>query len=174
LVSPDAGRAELQRLIDIIIATVERESWMVNGTGEGEIHALEPAMLIVSQTDRVHRRLVSLLGELRRTKTSIEQTRSQQPTSQTPVTRALRLNNAANSTPENRKILEQALRQSVDWNVGDKGVPRDDVFLHVLSDRVLVRHTPAVVRQVEGAIEEVALTPPRARPRQFGRGRGGF
>jgi hypothetical protein len=131
-------------------------------------------MLIVAQTQRVHRRFDSLLADLRRTKNSIEQTRSQQPTSQTPVTRALRLNNAANSTPDNRKILEQALRQSVDWNVGDKGVPRDDVFLHVLSDRVLVRHTPAVVRQVEEAIQEVALTAPRARPRQFGGGRGGF
>src|SRR5690606_26519825 len=42
--------ADFNPLIDVIIATVESDSWLENGTGEGEVQPLSPGMLVVAQT----------------------------------------------------------------------------------------------------------------------------
>lgn len=54
-------------LIDLIVSTIERESWMENGTGEGEIQPFPSNnSLVVSQTQRVHQQISDLLEQLRR------------------------------------------------------------------------------------------------------------
>ena len=173
LVGPDASRSELDRLIAIIVASIEHESWMENGTGEGEINSFAPAMLVVSTTHRVHQQLERLLDNLRRTKAAIETDNAaeREAASHRPVTRAIRVREASNSTPENRTVLENALRHSVDWQAEGDEISQDDVFLHVMSDRVLVRHVPAVIRQVELAIREIS--PPASQTSGGGRGGGG-
>ncbi|HEX6963589.1 MAG TPA: hypothetical protein VF175_17105 [Lacipirellula sp.] len=62
-----AAAADFDSLIDLIVSTVEHESWMENGTGEGEIQPFPTNLsLVVSQTQRVHEQIADLLEQLRR------------------------------------------------------------------------------------------------------------
>jgi general secretion pathway protein D len=62
-----AASADFDSLIDLIVSTVEHESWMENGTGEGEIQPFPTNLsLVVSQTQRVHEQIADLLEQLRR------------------------------------------------------------------------------------------------------------
>ncbi len=59
--------ADFDSLIDLIVSTIERDSWMENGMGSGEIQPF-PAnkSLVISQTQRVHHEIGDLLEQLRR------------------------------------------------------------------------------------------------------------
>jgi hypothetical protein len=163
--------ADFDTLIDVIVSSVDHESWQENGKGEGEIHAFPPGMIVISQTSRVHEQVQRLLRNLRSGKTQVEEKRAgeREAAAKRPMTRAIRVYDASLAEPQNRKVIQQALQQSVDWKADGDEVAEDDVFLHVLQDRVLVRHLPAVVRQVEVAIREIA--PPI--PGMYGGGGGG-
>ncbi|BBO30570.1 hypothetical protein [Lacipirellula parvula] len=59
--------SDFDPLIDLIVATIEHESWMENGTGEGEIQPFPSNnSLVISQTKRVHEQISDLLEQLRR------------------------------------------------------------------------------------------------------------
>ena len=59
--------AAFDSLIDLIVSTIEHESWMENGTGEGEIQPFPVNLsLVISQTQRVHEQVSDLLQQLRR------------------------------------------------------------------------------------------------------------
>ncbi len=63
----------MDQVIDLIIATVSHDSWMENGTGEGEIQPFPTnASLVISQTQRVHMQVAALLDQLRKLKTKVE------------------------------------------------------------------------------------------------------
>jgi hypothetical protein len=54
-------------LIDLIVTTIEHDSWMENGTGEGEILPIPANVsLVISQTQRVHEQITDLFAQLRR------------------------------------------------------------------------------------------------------------
>ncbi len=62
-----AANADFDSLIDLIVSTVEHDSWMENGTGEGEIQPFPTNLsLVISQTQRVHEQISDLLEQLRR------------------------------------------------------------------------------------------------------------
>jgi general secretion pathway protein D len=62
-----AASADFDSLIDLIISTVEHDSWLENGTGEGEIQPFPNNLsLVISQTQRVHEQIADLLEQLRR------------------------------------------------------------------------------------------------------------
>jgi general secretion pathway protein D len=62
-----AASADFDSLIDLIVSTVEHDSWMENGTGEGEIQPFPTNLsLVISQTQRVHEQVADLLEQLRR------------------------------------------------------------------------------------------------------------
>ena len=62
-----AAAADFDSLIDLIVSTVEHESWMENGTGDGEIQPFPTNLsLVISQTQRVHEQIADLLEQLRR------------------------------------------------------------------------------------------------------------
>jgi len=167
-----SGAADFDTLIDVIVSSVEHESWQENGKGEGEIHAFPPGMIVISQTARVHEQIQRLLDDLRRGKAEVEKATvsEREAAAKRPMTRAIRIYDAALAEPQNRKVIQQALQQSVNWKTDGDEVADDDVFLHVLQDRVLVRHLPAVVRQVEIAVREIA---PPMQGMYGGGGRGG-
>ncbi len=61
-----AANADFDSLIDLIVSTVEFDSWMENGTGEGEIRPFPTNLsLVISQTQRVHEQIADLLEQLR-------------------------------------------------------------------------------------------------------------
>lgn len=64
-------RADADRFIDMLIACIEHDSWMENGTGDGKLRYVHPGMLVVSQTRDVHRQIVMLLQRLRETRRAI-------------------------------------------------------------------------------------------------------
>ncbi len=62
-----AAAADFDSLIDLIVSTVEFDSWMENGTGEGEIRPFPTNLsLVISQTQSVHEKVADLLEQLRR------------------------------------------------------------------------------------------------------------
>ncbi len=62
-----AANADFDSLIDLIVSTVEHDSWMENGTGEGDIQPFPTNLsLVISQTQRVHEQIADLLEQLRR------------------------------------------------------------------------------------------------------------
>lgn len=62
-----AASADFDSLIDLITSTVAHDSWMENGTGEGEIQPFPTNLsLVISQTQPVHEQIADLLEQLRR------------------------------------------------------------------------------------------------------------
>lgn len=62
-----AASADFDSLIDLIVSTIEYDTWMENGSGEGEIQPFPTNLsLVVSQTQRVHEQIADLLEQLRR------------------------------------------------------------------------------------------------------------
>ena len=62
-----AANADFDSLIDLIVGTVEHDTWMENGTGEGEIQPFPTNLsLVISQTQSVHEKVADLLEQLRR------------------------------------------------------------------------------------------------------------
>ena len=62
-----AANADFDSLIDLIVSTVEYDSWMENGTGQGEIQPFPTNLsLVISQTQPVHEQIADLLEQLRR------------------------------------------------------------------------------------------------------------
>jgi hypothetical protein len=144
--------ADFDQLIDVIVATVDHESWMENRTGEGEIQPFSPGMLVVTQTRRTHSRVEALLELLRETKQAVaaDLAGRSKEASRRPVTRAIELDDEViASCPEARKTIQNVLQNSVNWSLVVEGATADELFLKVLPHRILVRHAPQVVRQVE-------------------------
>lgn len=144
-----------ETLLDIIVSTVECDSWQENGTGEGEIQSFQPGMFVVSQTQRVHEKVVDLLAEMRRVKSEIEAAGPAESTVQRPVTRAFRiLGKDFTEAESSRASLRNAILRTVDWEKAGAELTDKDVFLEVFPNRVVVRHFPNVVRDVERALEK--------------------
>lgn len=59
-------------IVDVITRCIERDSWVANKTGEGEICVVEPGAMVVTQTQRVHREIERLLATIRRVKLAID------------------------------------------------------------------------------------------------------
>jgi len=158
-------------LIDILVSSVDKDGWQVNGTGEGEMHPYPPGMLVVTNTPVVHTRLERLLTDMRRVKGDIEASGSGIRTAEAkPITRGIPLKTeAVGDSDANRELVRNAIVKSVDWGgADDEGT---DMFLYVLPERVLVRHQPHVVRQVELVMANMGA---QAEQKPSGGGRGGF
>lgn len=161
-------------LQDIIVSTVEHDSWTKNGTGEGEILQFGPGMFVVGQTHRVHEQIEELLGEMRRVKGEIDATGVTEATAQTPVTRGFRVPAKEFTEAESsRDSLRNAIFRAVSWDVEGTELGDDDVFLEVLPSHVLVRHLPSVVRDVERALEKMGAAPSEEPARRGGMGGSG-
>lgn len=155
----DGDEATCERLINVIVASVEHESWMENGTGEGEALSFPPGMIVISQTRRVHAKVERLLDHIRMTKQGIvaDTAEAKAAASPQPVTRSINLNDKVIADSEEaRDALHDALQKSVDWQRETEGVDRDEFFLFVLPNRVLVRHVPEVVSQVAQVVRKVS------------------
>jgi hypothetical protein len=62
---PQPG-ADFDSLIDLIVSTIDTETWQDNGVGEGEIMPFPSNLsLVISQTQRVHEQIADLLQQLR-------------------------------------------------------------------------------------------------------------
>jgi hypothetical protein len=55
-----------------LTSCIEKDSWAANGKGEGEVVLLEPGMMLVTQTQRVHRQIVDVMDDLRHVKRAID------------------------------------------------------------------------------------------------------
>jgi hypothetical protein len=60
-------------LIDLIVSTIDTETWRESGTGEGEIMPFPVNLsLVISQTQRVHEQIADLLQQLRTLNVTVE------------------------------------------------------------------------------------------------------
>jgi hypothetical protein len=67
LIGRNQGNKNLHALRDTITSCVACETWAVNKGGEAEIRALQPGILVVSQTQAVHEDIGKLLALIRET-----------------------------------------------------------------------------------------------------------
>jgi hypothetical protein len=155
--SPDLYRdPDFDSLINAITASVRHDSWMVNGTGEGEIQPLQQGILVISNTHPVHEQIEQLLDQLKET-TAAMKANSQQadnPAENRAVTKIIRFSDRELTDADNRPLLTEALKKSVDWKATGDLKP-EDVFVQVLPGAVLVHHLPNVIDQVEDVLHEL-------------------
>ncbi len=52
-------------IVSVITECIEYDSWRKHGGGEGTARALRPGILVVNQTDRIHRKIRMLLADIR-------------------------------------------------------------------------------------------------------------
>lgn len=153
--------AAISQLNDVIVSAIEHESWMENGTGEGDIEFFGPGVMVISQTSRVHDQVELLLQRLRAAKSAIDADAAQDRAEAAgqPITRSIALSDPAIAENQQaRDAIRDAIRQSVDWQRQVEGLEESERFLYVLPNRILVRHVPEVVRQVSIAAEEVCAS----------------
>jgi hypothetical protein len=67
-----ASTAPFTSIVDVITRCVDRDSWALNGSGEGEICVIEPGVMVITQTHAVHEQVERLLATVRRVKAAIE------------------------------------------------------------------------------------------------------
>jgi hypothetical protein len=60
-------------LVQVITSCVKQNSWAVNGQGLGQIHLMQPGILVVSQTKQVHLEVENLIDKLTNVRSAIEQ-----------------------------------------------------------------------------------------------------
>lgn len=53
-------------LRDTLISVIGSESWAANGGGEAEVRVLSPGVLVISQTQQMHREVLDVLNAIRR------------------------------------------------------------------------------------------------------------
>ncbi|QDS97424.1 hypothetical protein [Adhaeretor mobilis] len=156
--------AEYDKIVGAITECVEPDSWQGNGTGKGDIRHLGPGILIVLQTNHVHRHIEALLDTLRDVKAQIDADRPrdnqqvrQEPPANVPLTRSFRVSYGFDFQPErSQEIIRDAVMKSVDWESNSE-VGGDDAFLVVMQDRVIARHVPHVLKQVEETLSNINL-----------------
>jgi hypothetical protein len=60
-------------LVQVITSCVKSHTWAINGSGgEGQVHLMQPGILVVSQTKPVQDEVVALLDKLRKTRAEME------------------------------------------------------------------------------------------------------
>jgi hypothetical protein len=143
-------------------------SW--DGDLYGYVEALRPGMLVVAGPRQVHRQIVELLDELRAQRASIDA--ALEGNGGALLTRGVAIDPEAATTPAEQQVIRESLIQSVDWE-GDVGEASDEVFLHVLPTRVIVRHRAGVVREVLQAVTNLDLIPRKQPVVQGSAGRSG-
>ncbi|MGI9429085.1 MAG: hypothetical protein ACR2NM_10530 [Bythopirellula sp.] len=146
------------RLIDLIVSNVERDSWTKNRTGEGEIRFYPPGMLVISQTQRVHDQVDELLGQLRSVKQQILSGSSSAVAEMKPATQGFVIDIEMGDNPVAVQArLIEAIKGSVDWAASEKEERAGDVWIDVLPDRVLVHHLPTVLSQVGIVLSDMKI-----------------
>lgn len=71
--TPAAHAEAFDALIDLIVNTVDHDSWLQSGVGQGEIQPFPSNdSLVVSQTGEVHTQIAVLLAQLRKLATEVD------------------------------------------------------------------------------------------------------
>jgi hypothetical protein len=149
-----------QQLITVITHSVNQDSWKKNRTGEGEIRPLQPGLLVISQTHRVHQLIIRLLADIREAMQHSVLTQNHTTSATQLVTQGIEIEVECGENPMAvyQEIYESII-DSVDWEVADSTLSKQQVWLKILPDRLLVRHLPRVVNQVKRITAEMKLTP---------------
>jgi hypothetical protein len=187
-VSSVAGEndSQLSAITDIIESCVATETWAKNGGGEAEIRPIQPGLLVISQTARIHEEIHDLLAAIRkmRSESVVAAIQPAKATASTPgevVTRSYLLQL---SQGKDNEATRSQVRELVEASFPDemwKGKLSDGqaVTLAVFPDRVVVRQTPAVQEKVEKLLTDsgIAMSAPAVASNDAGRGGmdgGGF
>ena len=148
--------ADYSPIVDVITSCVEQKTWRENGTGKGEIRIVKPGMLVITQTRYVHGQIEKLFDKLRRTKQQILSDADHSSSTGKPITKGFFLLAALGKNPEKtQKQIAKAIRGSVDWSQGE--LAEDETWIEMLPNRVLVRHLPSVLNQVEIVLVDMGL-----------------
>jgi hypothetical protein len=155
----------VEQLRDTIASCIATDTWTENGGGEADIRRLKPALLVISTTRAVHDEVRGLLATIRAMRERPDtQAGAAKPVAAGPeadqvVTRAYLLEMGEAANPE---AVRQQIRSLITSSLPDErwqgqlddGQP---VLLTILPDRVVLRHTPSVQKQVERLLADSGL-----------------
>lgn len=164
-----AGEEDYDTLVDTIVANIEVDSWMENGTGEGEIQPFAPGMLVISQTRRVHEQVGQLFETLRAVKTDVLADAAANDGENKLVTRGVAIDEDVAKSGVAQTTIRDALMRAVDWTAASEDLG-DQVSLDVLPTRVIVRHKRPIVRRVLQTVHHMSLEPKASGPKGFSGG----
>jgi len=168
-----ASWADFSALIDLLTSCVEKNSWHESGRGKGQAKLIEPGMLVVTQTGRVHDQIEELLSRLRTTRKQIVSDLQDGEPDDVLLTQGFRISEDFGKEPEAaQQTLAKSIVQSVDWGDEDN----DEVWIRFLPRRILVRHHPHVLYQVGRVIKHmgISVSPQLPSGGSGGGGGGGF
>ena len=152
----------------------KHDSWTENGTGEGEICGFAPGMLVVSQTHRVHDQIAELLAEIRAVKARDRGRRRRARRSPRSPSRAAFRSNPETSPARRKSRTASAQGHPALVVVGRRRARASATTTFsskCLPHRVIVRHLPSVVREVERSLITCgALAEATSRRRPYVRG----
>lgn len=156
-------------LIDVLVTTIACDSWMENGTGDGEAQFFPPGMLVVSQTRRVHEQIESLFDQMRVTKDRILRQSAATASKPIPATQGFVLDvDFGENAEEEQQRLTEVIKKSVNWSQAEPHATSDEAWIELLPDRLLVRHVPTVLSQVETVLADMRVLDRKHHPRGGG------
>ena len=164
--------APYSQLIDTITSCIEIDSWMENGTGQGEIQLIRPGILVVTQTPEVHGRIEDLITELREIHEEMSASSSGKDKQAALSTRGFKVSeDIAKSSQEDQQKVADSIRQSVEW--GDESNAK--VWIRFVGSRLFVRHCTKTLNQVYLTLSQMdILAPPKIYGGTTPQGGGGF
>jgi hypothetical protein len=151
LMAPDRTGAEPSsyvRLMELVFRTIKPSSWDAAG-GSGNLRGFDPAgVLVVTQTQEVHEQVAGLLAQLRnlRKNDALEKKAGDTNASSSQMTVRVHSNNLPAEVAE----IVRELIEPDSW----KREPQ--AYIRELPGRLVVRHRPAVHRQIAVLLEKLA------------------
>jgi hypothetical protein len=163
----DTNSESMDDLIDTIVSTIETGSWAENGGGEAEIRPLKPGLLVISQSQSVHKQIDGLLQAIREMRGPGGVAGGG---SADVVTRLYALDVQGDAEKLGKQVREMIIQSVPDTQWDGKLPDGQTVMLTVLADRVVVRHTASVQNRVESLLRDSGVAKPVRSSEMRGRG----
>jgi hypothetical protein len=146
-------------LIDTLTGNVDTETWSELG-GPGTISSLdkEYPMLVISQTAQTHEKIERLLGDLRESRRAqaeaLGKLAAEPMKPQTPELRvyALRI-----PDPKAPMMTPNEIVETLKLMVEPQSWTDKQFFIHAVTGRLIVRHTPKVQREIRKLLLELGV-----------------
>jgi hypothetical protein len=185
-----AGEAgnRADELIETIVTCIAPESWAARGGGEADVRALQPGLLVVSQTHAIHeeiREFLATIGSMRHDRPApAEAAVPAAADDDSLVTRSYiyQIAGAVDSGDVRAQVRDLVVQAIPDQRWNGRLDDGQSVVLVALPDRLVVRHKPSVQKDVEALLLESGVALPAEPPRigrnlpggGLGGGGGGF
>jgi hypothetical protein len=147
---------DLDHLVEVIMSNVAPHSWEEVGGAGTIVQIMEPPAMVIVQDEKNHTQIVSLLSTLNgisRNEQRFMPHSASRSNSKTIVTVIYQRPVPASDKVEPITAIE--LAEAIQKLLGIKNSARRRSMIHVVDDRVVVRHTAAKHKQILGLLQQL-------------------